>query len=143
MVGMAALEASALDEALARVGGRWTLLVVEALLVGPRRFNDLLADIDGIAPNILSQRLKHLEREAIVRARPYSKRPLRVTYELTAAGRDLAGALRLLAQWGARRSDDASSERHAACGTPMEARWYCPTCARMVDDSERAELRFV
>src|SRR5215475_707033 len=63
---------SPLAEALARVGDRWTLLVVEALLPGPRRFNDLLGQIPGIAPNILSERLKRLEREALLVARPYS-----------------------------------------------------------------------
>ena len=52
-----------LAEALARVGDRWTLLVVEALLDGPRRFGDLQGDVAGIAPNILTQRLRHLERE--------------------------------------------------------------------------------
>ena len=52
---------SPLAEALARVGDRWTLLVVEALLGGPQRFNDLLGQIPGIAANILSERLKRLE----------------------------------------------------------------------------------
>lgn len=140
---MGTRSASPLDAALARVGDRWTLLIVDALLTGPRRFNDLVTEVDGIAPNILSQRLKHLEREAMIRARPYSTRPPRLSYELTAAGRDLAGALRLLAQWGARQAADADPARHAACGTPMETRWYCPTCARLVEEDERAELRFV
>ncbi len=52
---------SPLAEALTRVGDRWTLLLVEALLTGPRRFNDLLGQIPGIAANILSERLKRLE----------------------------------------------------------------------------------
>ena|SRR5690349_8361999 len=91
---------SPLAEALARVGDRWTLLVVEALLSGPRRFNDLLGQIPGIAPNILSERLRRLEREALLVARPYSERPPRAAYQLTAEGRELAGALRLLAHWG-------------------------------------------
>ena len=133
---------SPLDEALARVGDRWTLLVVEALLGGARRFNELSEELGGIAPNTLSQRLKHLEHEGIVRGRPYSERPPRLVYELTAPGRELAGALRMLAQWGARRSD-ASTPRHEACGTPMEARWYCPTCARVVDEDEAGDLRYL
>ena len=54
---------SPLAEALTRVGDRWTLLVVEALLPGPRRFNDLLGQVPGIAPNILSERLKRLEEK--------------------------------------------------------------------------------
>src|SRR6202035_5084134 len=124
---------SPLAEALTRVGDRWTLLLVEAVLSGPRRFNDLLDQIPGIAANILSERLKRLEREALLVARPYSERPPRAGYELTAQGRELAGALRLLARWGARHADPAPGSRHAACGTPLETRWYCPTCDDLVE----------
>jgi len=135
---------SPLAQALARVGDRWTLLVVEALLSGPRRFNDLLDQVAGIAPNILSERLKRLERDALLVARPYSQRPPRSAYELTAEGLELAGALRLLAHWGTRHADPAEAPRHPTCGTPIEARWYCPTCDHLVDDeSPHVEVRFV
>jgi DNA-binding HxlR family transcriptional regulator len=132
-------ETSPLAEALVSVGDRWTLQVVAALLEGPRRFNDLVAEIPGIAPNILSQRLRHLERQTLVLAEPYSERPPRSLYELTAAGRELAGALRLLADWGARHTEAAEGPRHRACGSPLEARWYCPTCAQAVDQDEGEE----
>src|SRR5579859_3076500 len=102
-------DSSPLAEALARVGDRWTLLVVEALLPGPRRFNDLLGQIPGIAANILSERLKRLERDGLLIARPYSERPPRAAYQLTAEGAELAGALRLLAHWGARHADRRSA----------------------------------
>ena len=137
-------DSSPLAEALARVGDRWTLLVVEALLPGPRRFGELLSLIPGIAANILSERLKRLEREALLVARPYSQRPPRAAYQLTAEGKELAGALRLLAHWGARHADPAEVPRHPACGTPIEARWYCPTCDCLVDDEPRhAQAHFV
>jgi DNA-binding HxlR family transcriptional regulator len=126
-------ERSPLSEALAAVGDRWTLLLVEALLDGPRRFGELEAAVEGIAPNILTQRLKRLEQEGLAIAHPYSERPRRVVYELTAGGRELAGALRLLTDWGARHSG-GEPVRHQACGTPLEARWYCPTCEETVDD---------
>jgi DNA-binding HxlR family transcriptional regulator len=137
--------ASPLDEATARVGDRWTLLLVQALLDGPRRFNELLQALPGIAPNVLSQRLKHLERERVLVGQPYSRRPPRFAYELTADGRELAGALRLLARWGADRSGapDPGTLRHRTCGTPLEARWYCPTCAHPVDDDDAGDLRFL
>ena len=132
---------SALDEALARIGDRWTLLVVEALLPGSRRFNELQSDVPGLAPNILSDRLKRLERDGLIVGRPYSEKPPRLAYELTGDGLGLASALRLLSDWGARRSEGVEAGRHPACGTPLEVRWYCPTCARMVDEDETAELR--
>ena len=135
---------SPLAEALARVGDRWTLLVVEALLPGPRRFNELLDQIPGIAANILSERLKRLERDGLLVARPYSQRPLRAAYQLTTEGTELAGALRLLAHWAARHTDPADAPRHLACGTPLEARWYCPTCDQLVDHEARhAEEHYV
>lgn len=136
-------DASPLAQAVARVGDRWTLLVVDALRAGPRRFNDLLDELPGIASNVLSQRLKRLEAEGVVLARPYQDRPPRAAYELTAAGRALAGALRLLAQWGASQSGSAESLRHSTCGTPLDARWFCPTCARSVEDEESAEVRYL
>jgi DNA-binding HxlR family transcriptional regulator len=132
-----------LVEAVERVGDRWTLLIVDALMAGPRRFNELSQDVAGIAPNILSARLRHLERERIVVSRPYSRRPVRMAYELTGLGRELAGALRLLAHWAAGDASEGEAPRHAECGTPMDARWYCPTCSRVVDDREDAELRYV
>jgi DNA-binding HxlR family transcriptional regulator len=134
---------SPLADAVARVGDRWSLLIVQELLAGPRRFNDLEESIGGLAPNILSQRLKHLEREGVLLARPYSDRPVRFEYDLTAAGRELAGALRLLAQWGGRSGDDEGAPRHVVCGTPLETRWYCPTCGLTVDDPEDEELHRV
>ena len=131
------IAASPLAEALARVGDRWTLLLVEALLAGPLRFNDLLGQLSGIAANTLSDRLKRLEREGLLVARPYSERPPRAAYQLTAEGQGLAGALRLLAYWGSGHADPAQAPRHPACGTPIEARWYCPTCDQLVDHEPR------
>ena len=54
---------SALDLAMAMVGDRWTLLVVDALLEGPLRFKDLGEAVPGLAPNVLSARLRRLEQK--------------------------------------------------------------------------------
>lgn len=132
-----------LSAALERVGDRWSLLLIEALLDGPRRFGELSEAVEGIAPNILSERLKRLEGERVIRATPYSERPPRFSYALTDEGQELAGVLRLLADWGARGSTHAEPMRHAACGTPIEARLWCPTCARSVDEPEADGLSFV
>lgn len=131
---MAVTAPDALSDALARVGDRWSLLVVDALSEGPRRFADLETALPGIATNILAQRLRHLEAERVVLAVPYSRRPRRFAYELTEAGRGLGGAVRLLAQWSADHGGgEATTPAHAACGTPLVARWWCPTCDRLSD----------
>src|SRR5689334_21543052 len=138
---------SALDAALVRVGDRWSLLLVEALLPGPRRFNELLDGIDGLAPNILSNRLKALEADGSLAARPYSQRPYRVAYVLTARGAELASALRLLAAWGVAvpgcRRHVVAAPHLATCGTTVEARWWCPTCDRAVYDQETLDVDWV
>jgi len=135
----------ALAAALERVGDRWSLLIVEALLGGPQRFGELRDAIPAIAPNILTERLRRLEREAIVRASPYQRRPPRMQYELTSDGQDLASVLRLLADWGARghAATDVDTARHDVCGTPLETRWFCPTCERQVEDREAPETRLL
>ncbi len=132
---------SALGTALDRVGDRWSLLLVEALLGAPRRFNELSEAVPGIAPNILSDRLRRLERARILVATPYSRKPLRMEYALTADGRELAGALHLLAAWGSTRGGIGEPLRHELCGTPLEAAWHCPTCDRLVADDQADELR--
>jgi DNA-binding HxlR family transcriptional regulator len=139
----ARVPASPLADALARVGDRWTLLVVAALLEGPKRFNELQEELDGIAPNVLSARLKRLSEEALVVAERYTSRPPRLVYELSDAGRELAGALRLLADWGA-RAGGGEPLRHQVCGTPLRAVWFCPTCEEPVEaDVDEEPLDFV
>lgn len=132
-----------LEAALERVGDRWSLLLVEALLDGGRRFNELAEALPAIAPNILTERLRRLERERIVVATPYQQRPPRMSYALTGDGRELASALRLLADWGARRSERPEPLHHELCGTSLETRWWCPTCTVTVADPEATETRTV
>lgn len=133
--------------ALARVGDRWTLLVVQALLDGPRRFNEIQSELGGIAATVLTQRLRRLERDRLVVAEAYSSRPVRYAYRLTATGESLAGALRLLTSWGSEhgsvRGEDAQPVVHEGCGTPAEPRWWCPTCDRIIGDDELDEVRWI
>jgi DNA-binding HxlR family transcriptional regulator len=135
------LASGALAEALGTVGDRWTLLIVAALLSGARKFGELQHELGGIAPNVLSSRLRQLTEQRLVVAEPYSQRPERFVYELTESGRELAGPLRLLTEWGARQTGSGTTV-HAACGNPLEAVWYCPTCQRPVADDEAGELDY-
>ncbi len=133
-----------LDTALARIGDRWSLLIVNALLGGAMRFNELQEVLGAIASSVLTQRLRHLEGQRILVATPYSARPPRYSYALTASGRELAGAVRLLARWGSQQAGVADDGPvHYECGTALEARWYCPTCQRSVSDEEGREPGFI
>jgi len=114
----------ALDEALRRVGDRWSLAVVAALLAGPRRYGELAEELPGIAANTLAARLRQLEGDGLVLARPYSERPKRFAYALTEEGAALAGVLEALEAW----AGGGDGPAHDLCGTPLERRLYCPTC---------------
>jgi DNA-binding HxlR family transcriptional regulator len=122
-----------LSEALEAIGDRWSLAVVANLLERPLRFGELQQRLPAISPNVLSQRLRDLQASGLVLAAPYSRRPPRCLYELTSAGAELAGPLRLLGDWGARLAGAAAEPpRHAACDGALELRWYCPTCEETV-----------
>jgi DNA-binding HxlR family transcriptional regulator len=127
---------AALTSALERIGDRWTLLTVAALLEGPRRFGELAESIDGISTNVLTSRLRALERLGLVVASPYSDRPPRFEYQLAEAGRELADAIRLLSAWGAEAGPNPTGLTHAACSTGLEVRYYCPTCDQVVGDAD-------
>ena len=136
---------SPLAATLERIGDRWSPRLIEALLDGPRRNADLQQEVAGIAPNILADRLRRLEADGLIVATAYSERPPRFEYRLTVDGRALAGALRLLADWGTRHVGPADEPpdllRHESCGTALEARWFCPTCGEVVEAAVTAGNR--
>ena len=132
-----------LATALERLGDRWSLQVIASMLSGPKRFGELSAALDGIAPNVLTARLRQLERDGLVIATPYSRRPLRLAYALTDAGRELSDAISLLAAWAARQSGATEGPVHQACGSALETRLYCPTCDRSVDAGAPEPLRWI
>jgi DNA-binding HxlR family transcriptional regulator len=132
-----------LREAAEIAGDRWMLLALGALIDGPRRFGDLVDDLGGIAPNVLIDRLRRMERHGLVGSTLYSQRPRRFVYDLTDAGRELAAILPALSAWAAKRRGE-EPPRHTTCGTPLEVRAWCPTCATIVGTSANVdEVRWV
>lgn len=127
---METVSLDALDHAVASVGDRWMLLILAALLDGSRRYGELQERISGISTSALAQRLAALEAKGLVLAEPYSRRPVRVRYGLTADGRALSDALLALSAWGADRHGEGEEigPTHAECGSRLEIRWHCPTC---------------
>jgi len=91
-----------ISRALDHVGERWALLVVRELLLGPKRFSDLLAGLAGVSKNVLSQRLVELEQSDVVRRRKLSQPASTQAYELTPHGQELKDVLLALARWGSR-----------------------------------------
>jgi DNA-binding HxlR family transcriptional regulator len=85
------------------IGERWTILLLRDLLrQGPRRFQDFQASLPGVAPNVLSARLKAMEENGLVERRLYSERPARLDYVLTDKGKSLGPVVKAMRDWGAR-----------------------------------------
>ena len=113
--------------ALDVIGEWWTLLVVREAFRGVRRFDGFVERL-GIAPNILTARLRRLVEHGILEERPYQERPPRVEYRLTAKGRDLYPTLVALMQWGDRWVLPGGARvevRHRDCGAPVRAELRC------------------
>lgn len=129
-------EAGGLDAAARLIGDRWTLRVVGSLLSGDRTFGELAGDIPGIAPTILTARLRTLQGAGLLTATPYAQRPVRMRYSLSSPGRRLAAAISTLSEWGAAREGVPGTALHRRCGTPVVTRRWCPTCDEPVDPGE-------
>src|SRR5262249_50499555 len=118
------------------IGDRWTLLIVRDLLPGTRRFQDLLESLPGVAPNILSDRLKLMEAPGLIGRRFYSAHPPRAEYELTAKGKELGVIVGALAAWGSRHVYRRARLVHAECHQPVKLGYYCPDCGERVRGAE-------
>ncbi len=84
---------------LDRIGDRWTVLVVRSLLDGPHRFSVIAHRVDGISQKMLTQTLRGLERDGLVKRTVYPVIPPRVEYELTESGQSLGEPLAALTAW--------------------------------------------
>jgi DNA-binding HxlR family transcriptional regulator len=90
-----------LAKALDLVGERWALLVVRELLLGPKRFTDLLDGLPGVSTNVLATRLRELERAGVLERKILPPPAASAVYQLTGYGRALEPALAALGRWGA------------------------------------------
>lgn len=88
--------------AIELIGKRWTGAIIRALLDGPRRFSEVLATVPDLHDRLLSERLKELEAEGLVRRRVHPEVPVRIEYELTAKGQDLERVVAEVQRWANR-----------------------------------------
>ncbi|MCP2167237.1 winged helix-turn-helix transcriptional regulator [Goodfellowiella coeruleoviolacea] len=101
-------------EVLGRIGDKWTVLTIGTLSAGSLRYSDLQASIPGISQRMLTQTLKHLERDGLITRTAYAEVPPRVEYELTDLGRSLIDAVMTMADWAATHHSEIASNRAAS-----------------------------
>jgi DNA-binding HxlR family transcriptional regulator len=121
-------QACPVAKSLEVVGERWTLLIVRDLLREARKFQDFQDSLPGIAPALLSERLKLMEEHGLVTRRFYSEHPPRAEYLLTDKGRELGMVIGALATWGSRHLHPRSALVHTDCGHKVALSYFCPKC---------------
>ena len=90
-----------------RIADKWTVLLVSLLSDGkPHRFNELRRNVEGISQKMLTQTLRDLERDGLVRRTVYPEVPPRVEYALTPMGVTLCGPIRQLGDWATTHVDE-------------------------------------
>lgn len=94
---------------LDQLADKWTVLVISVLDEGPARFNSLRRRVDGITQKVLTQTLRRLERNGIVRRHIAADGPLAVSYDLTDLGRSLYEPMRALYDWTSRHLDSVAA----------------------------------
>ncbi|MDP3400905.1 MAG: helix-turn-helix domain-containing protein [Brevundimonas sp.] len=126
------------------IGDPWTLLVIRDAFQGVSRFEQW-QDRLGLARNVLAARLKSLVQHGVLEVRPYSVRPPRNEYVLTAKGKDLYGVLVTLHAWGNKHvygdCDSGIDMVHQTCGHSLDPRIACNHCSEIVKPREIALTR--
>ena len=125
----------AISDVLARVGDKWSVLVVTRLGAGPLRFNELRRSIGGISQRMLTLTLRGLERDGLITRTVFPTIPPRVDYALTALGRDLLEPVSALGAWALRNQAKIARARERFDGAAPKATippplrrplWACP-----------------
>jgi DNA-binding HxlR family transcriptional regulator len=109
------------------IGERWALLVVRELLLGPLRFTDLRAGLPAASPNVLSQRLRELERAGVVRRRRLAPPAASQVYELTPSGAALGPVLTALGTWALRSGASSADGTLSAVSAMLTVQTYYRT----------------
>jgi len=116
---------------LSVIGDRWTMLIIRDVFLGIRRFDAIQQDLQ-LTPHRLSDRLRKLVRDGILRRVAYDKRPPRFEYRLTEKGIDLYPVMATMTEWGDRwmagRAGVPVELVHRPCGHTIKPELICPSC---------------
>ncbi len=93
------------------IGRRWTAVIISAVRNGANRFSEITKMVPGLSDRLLSERLKELEAEGILERVVVPSTPVRIEYNLTDKGQDLAPVMRLLSAWAHKWSDEHPPEK--------------------------------
>jgi len=104
------------QQVLDLVASKWTMLVILALGDGPLRYSALQRRVQGVTKKMLTQTLRALERDGLVRRRVFDTVPIQSEYELTTAGQTLAAAVSVIRTWAYDHIEEIGQARRAYLG---------------------------
>jgi DNA-binding HxlR family transcriptional regulator len=124
---------------LAIAGEPWTPLVIRDVYIGINRFDDIQRDL-GVSRKVLAERLRHLVGAGMLERRPYSERPLRHEYALTAMGQEFVDVLMAMVAWGdhwtAGEAGPPALYRHSSCGQITHVVPHCSACGEEMHSTD-------
>ena len=119
------------------IGDKWTLLILWQLKLGNNTYSKLQNRLEGIASNLLSNRLKSLEEDGLISMELYQKHPPRYQYLLTEKGHDLNNVFNSLILWGEKHIKGCNKHlAHKTCGHNILLYYYCPDCQKTIEQNE-------
>lgn len=123
------------------IGDRWSLLILHQIFLGRETYKEIQDNLEGIPTNLLSERLKSLEGDDLIKRSLYQSHPPRYRYMLTDKGYDLEDVFYSIILWGQKHLKACSKKLvHENCGSPIEHRYYCFKCSKNVAVDELAVI---
>ena len=124
-------------QALNIIGDKWTLLILRQLMMGNVTYTEIHQRLDGIPTNVLSGRLKGLEKDELIASELYQAHPPRYRYILTKSGQDLADVFNSIILWGEQHLEKCHKQlTHSECGHRIELTYHCPQCQKNINRDE-------
>ncbi len=124
-----------LAQTLNLLGDRWTMLVLHRISKNNNTFKELQEALGTIPTNILSDRLKLLERNGLIYSELYNEHPPRYQYIITEKGKDFNHVFNTMILWSNKYLDNCGRTiSHRKCGHQIEVKYYCKNCDEYVDD---------
>lgn len=119
------------------IGDKWTLLILRQLMIGHDTYHEIQESLEGIPSNLLSKRLKCLEKDELITSGLYQNHPPRYRYVLTDSGMDLSDVFHSLIIWGEKNLQKCNKQlSHTECKHKIEHQYYCPHCNKIVDKND-------
>jgi DNA-binding HxlR family transcriptional regulator len=119
------------------IGDKWTLLIIRQLSIGHNTYKEILQNLDGIPSNLLSNRLKELEKDELITSELYNQHPPRYEYILTDSGLDLDDVFNSIILWGEKHLQKCYKQLvHNKCNHKIQLQYFCSHCHDVVEKQD-------